>query len=140
MQLATRCVLTPSATATSIGKGPAFEVDVEALRDTAVAMVPFPSPPEDGDRPRVRLLDGAGGLDVAADYGPALVRAGAQIVIVGNVTAFGDASTVVVYHDERFADDAEALGDAVAANEVYLEELEEPVVDITVIIGEDQRA
>lgn len=133
-------VITPSATAVDIGRGPAFELDVEELRDTAVAMVPFPLPPEDSDRPRVRLLDGAGGLDVAANYGAALVRAGAQIVIIGNAQRFGGESTVVVYHDERFAEDAAALADAVGTNEVYLEDLEEPVVDITVIIGEDQRA
>ncbi|MFN3217421.1 MAG: LytR C-terminal domain-containing protein [Acidimicrobiales bacterium] len=133
-------VITPSATAVELRRGPAFELDVEALRDTAVAMIPFPLPPEDSERPRVRLLDGAGGLDVAANHGSALVRAGAQIVIIGNATQFGANSTVVVYHDGRFADDAAALGDAVGANDVYLEDLEEPVVDITVIIGEDQRA
>lgn len=133
-------VLTPSATAVELRRGPAFELDVEALRDTAVAMIPFPLPPEDSERPRVRLLDGAGGLDVAANHGAALVRAGAQIVIIGNAQQFGAGSTVVIYHDRRFADDAAALGVAVDANEVYLEDLEEPVVDITVIIGEDQRA
>jgi hypothetical protein len=133
-------VITPSATAVDMGRGPAFELDVEALRDTAVAMIPFPLPPEGSELPRVRLLDGAGGLDVPANYGSALVRAGAQIVIIGNAQQFGAGSTVLVYHDERFADDAAALADAVGANEVYLEDLEEPVVDITVIIGEDQRA
>lgn len=133
-------VITPSATAVEIRRGPAFELDVEALRDIAVAMIPFPLPPEDSERPRVRLLDGAGGLDVAANHGSALVRAGAQIVIIGNAPQFGASSTVVIYHDGRFADDAAALAGAVNANEVYLEDLEEPVVDVTVIIGEDQRA
>lgn len=133
-------VVTPSATSVSIGKGPAFELDIESLRDTVIAMVPFPLPPENGAWPRVRLLDGAGGIDVAAGFGPALARVGAQIVIIGNAQQFGAGATVVAYHDERFAQDAAALAAAVGATEMYLEDLEEPVVDITVVIGEDQRA
>ena len=68
---------------------PAVQVDLAALRLSVNNMVPFPQPVVEGARPKVRLLDGVGGLDVATLYSGELVRAGAQIIIIGNATEFG---------------------------------------------------
>lgn len=117
-----------------------FAVDDAALDDIVARMLPFPLPSEPGARARVRLLDGAGGLNVATRYSEPLVRAGAQIVVVGNAAAFGVAETSVIYHDEAFASQAAAFADALGGAELTYEPILDAVLDVTVIIGEDLRA
>lgn len=114
------------------------QINVPELRSLMTTMVPFPLPVVPGARPRVRLLDGVGGVDVASLYSPGLVAAGAQIVIVGNATNFDVAETVVVYHDERFKPQATAFGAELGDAVVSFEPVADAVIDVTVIIGEDQ--
>lgn len=129
----------PSVSPADTDLGPGFELDVPGLRDVILEMIPFPLPAEEGSRPRVRLLDGVGGLDVATVYAPPLVRSGAQISILGNASTFGVTTTTVVYHDEDSAEQAEAFGEIVDAGEVRYEPIEGAAVDMTIIIGTDSR-
>ncbi len=126
-----------SLSTTADGK-PAFLPFEQQLREIAVEMLPFPLPAEPGARARVRLLDGVGGLDVASRFSPALVRAGAQIVVIGNAGQFGVAETEIVYHDPAFEAIAQAFRDALGAGRLTYEPLADAVLDVTVLIGADQ--
>lgn len=117
---------------------PAVEVDIDELRALIVQMIPFPLPVEPGARPRVRLLDGTGELDVASLYARSLVLGGAQIVIIGNAETFDVAQTVVVYHDDRFEEEALSFGETLGGAEVSFEPLADAVLDVTIIVGSDQ--
>ncbi|MFV2039590.1 MAG: LytR C-terminal domain-containing protein [Acidimicrobiales bacterium] len=116
----------------------AVELDVAELRGLVGQMIPFPLPVEPGARPRVRLLDGAGGLDVASLYAQDLVAEGAQIVVIGNAETFGLRQTVVVYHEKRFEAQARAFGEELGGAEVSFQPLTDVVLDVTIIIGSDQ--
>ena len=113
-------------------------IDVDDLRSFVGEMVPFPLPVEEGSRPRVRLLDGVGGLNLAVDYSPELVGAGAQIVMIGNSSNFDVPETVVIYHDQTFAPQTEDFAAALGGATVTFEPILDVVFDVTVIIGEDQ--
>lgn len=117
---------------------PAFTVVRDELHEIVNDMLPFPLPAESGARPRVRLLDGVGGVDVASNYSPQLVDMGAQIVVIGNASVFGVGTTTVVYHDDDFETQAQAFADVLGGAALTFEPLDEPVLDVTVIIGEDQ--
>lgn len=117
---------------------PAVEVSVDELRDLVTAMIPFPLPPLEGARPRTKLLDGVGGLDLPGDYSPPLVREGAQIVVLGNAfPAFGVEQSSVIYHDPSWEDEAFAFSAALGGASVEFEPVRDVVFDITVIIGMD---
>ncbi len=117
---------------------PATDVDLDKLRAVVAEMIPFPLPVSPGARPRVRLLDGVGGVDLAALHSPGLVNAGAQIVIIGNASSFDVAQTEVIYHAEAFESHAEGFSQALGGANVTFEPIQDVVLDVTVIIGEDQ--
>ncbi len=117
---------------------PAIQIDQAELHALLAKMIPFPRPVVEGARPRVRLLDGVGGLDVASIYAQDLVQLGAQIVILGNAVNFDVTRTVVIYHDERFADQARAFSERLGEATIELEPLTDAVLDVTIIIGSDQ--
>jgi hypothetical protein len=124
-------------TATTAG-APAFEVTEAELEEIVIAMLPFPLPSEPGARVRVRLLDGVGGLNVASRFSPDLVRAGAQIVVIGNAGEFGVEETSVLYHDPADADRARALADALGGARLSQDAVADAVLDVTVVIGSDR--
>jgi hypothetical protein len=129
----------PVSALTTAPSGAEAFLPLEAeLREIVAAMIPFPIPAEPGGRARLRLLDGVGGLDVASRFSPALVRAGAQIILIGNAIEFGLAETAVVYHSESFLETAQGFADAVGGARLTHEPATDVVVDITVIIGIDQ--
>ncbi len=116
---------------------PATDVDLESLRATVAQMIPFPLPVAPGARPRVRLLDGVGGLDLAALYSPSLVSEGAQIVIIGNASSLDVERTEVIYHAEAFDSHAQRFSEALGGANVTFEPIQDVVLDVTVIIGAD---
>ena len=107
-----------------------------AARDAVLNMIPFPLPSSPGSRATVRLLDGVGGLDLAAVYSPSLVKAGAQILIMGNSSEF-NGRTELIYHDEKNAELAELFKQALGGGEIFFEPLTDAAVEITVIIGDE---
>jgi hypothetical protein len=127
-------VTTPASLADSV---PATEVEVEELRTIIGQMIPFPLPATQGARPEVRLLDGVGSVNLAGLYAPALVGAGAQVVVLGNTQAFGVEETEVVYHDSIWEDDAFAFAQVLGGANVTFEPMTDVLFDVTVIIGQD---
>ena len=111
-------------------------IEPEVFRDAVLEMIPFPQPSSPGSRIKVRLLDGVGGLDLAGDYSAGLVRAGAQILIIGNSPEFGKA-TELIYHDDENAELVRRFQEALGGGEVFFEPLTDAAVEVTVIIGND---
>jgi hypothetical protein len=106
------------------------------VKDIVIDMVPFPLPSNPEARSTVRLLDAVGGLDLAADYSLELVKAGAQILIIGNASEFGGA-TELIYHDSKDADLVAEFQKVLGGGEILYEPLTDAAVEITVIIGEE---
>lgn len=114
-----------------------YLADEEAVADLIASLVPFPVGSEVSPRPRVRVLDGTGVEGIGLEAAHRLVRAGAEIEIMGNAASFDHVANDVIYYDESMAEVAagyaEVLGGAAIAH------VEEPgeIVDITVVIGTD---
>jgi hypothetical protein len=119
-----------------------FEPDAEALVDLVEERVPFPVGAVAGGRPRVRVLDAVGVEGLALRVARDAVRAGGQVVVVGNADEFGRAESRVVYFDAWLADDADAIGDQVGIVDVSREAGPNPndLVHITVVVGQDLAA
>ena len=111
-------------------------IEAEVIRDAVLEMIPFPQPSSPGSRTTVRLLDGVGGLDLAGDYSAGLVRAGAQILIIGNSSEFGRA-TELIYHDDENAELVRRFQEVLGGGEMFFEPLTDAAVEVTVIIGND---
>jgi len=111
-------------------------IEAEAFRDAVLEMIPFPQPSSPGSRITIRLLDGVGGLDLAGDYSAGLVRAGAQILIIGNSPEFGKA-TELIYHDDENAELVRRFQEVLGGGEMFFEPLTDAAVEVTVIIGND---
>ena len=113
-------------------------VDRARLTDLVVAMFPVPIPRAPGLRPTVRLLNGTGdhSTDVAARE--AVLRAGVELVVVGNYRTEGAIQTRVLYRDPTHLGDAEVLAATIGGG-VLFDELLSPVTDLTVVIGSDFR-
>ena len=77
-----------------------------------------------------------GGLDLAGDYSAGLVRAGAQILIIGNSPEFGKA-TELIYHDDENAELVRRFQEVLGGGEMFFEPLTDAAVEVTVIIGND---
>jgi len=120
------------------GSAPTYVLDDNAttwLAEIADRMVPLPIPAPGVDVATVRLLDGIGDHAVAGDARAVVARL-SELVIVGNATEFGLATTTVAYHDEASASLAEALAAQLNAEVAADLRLDEPV-DLTVTIGND---
>ncbi len=116
-----------------------FRADPIETLDLVEDRIAFPAPSRPGFRTRVRVLDGAGADGLALRTARDVVRAGGQVVVVGNADRFDAATTEVFYFDERFADRAGFLALAFG---VEAQRLEGPntddQVDVTVVAGADR--
>ena len=120
------------------GSAPTYVLDDNAtawLAEIADRMVPLPIPAPGVDVATVRLLDGIGDPALAAEARGVVARL-SELVIVGNATEFGLATTTVSYHDEANAPLAEALATQLDA-EVAADLRPDEPVDLTVTIGTD---
>jgi len=116
-----------------------FRLDVLATFDLMEQRIPFPAAPRPGARVRIRVLDGVGADELAVRAGRDVVRAGGQVVVVGNSDRFDpEAATRVVYVEPDVADEAEIIADHLG---VVAELIGGPNpddgVDITVVAGAD---
>lgn len=116
----------------------AFIPDEAAVSDLVEDRVPFPAGSRPGSRLRVRVLDGVGAdgftLAVARD----VVRAGGQVVVVGNSDAFDATESRVVYFDGALTEQVEALGAELGYRVEQIEGLNpDDRVDVTVVAGAD---
>jgi hypothetical protein len=111
-------------------------VDLEALREVIIEMVPFPTSGSSEERSKVRLLDGVGGLNLAGEYSQGLVKAGGQIIVIGNALEYG-METQIIYHVAADSGIAEKFQEALGGGGIIFEPLTGTAFDITVVIGTD---
>jgi hypothetical protein len=121
---------------TPLGDAVGVSVDVEQLRSDVLDMVPFPNPAVPGSRPKVKLLDGVGGLDIASTYARPLIADGADIIILGNAREFGVKTTQIIYYNDKFEAEARAFGETLGSADIFFEDIE-AAIDIEVIVGEN---
>lgn len=116
-----------------------FDADADDVAALVSERIPFPVGPWPGARPRVRVLDAVGADGLALRVARDTVRAGAQVVVLGNADRFGAEASRVVYFDAGLTRSAEQIGEALAVDRV--ERLDGPnpndLVDVTVVVGTD---
>lgn len=113
-----------------------YRVVDEELDSLVRRMLPDATRP-DGDRIRVRILNGAGAPGIAQQVQPLLVDLGAQVTLSGNADRFDYATTQVVYYRDEDLDGAKAIAEALGVGEVVKGLNELAVVDVTVVVGAD---
>ena len=111
-------------------------------RDELAALVPriFPGAPAGaagGGRPRVRILNGTGELELAQRVAAQLVPAGVEVTLTGNANPLGQRVTQVIYYDPDERAWAEQVRAALGVGVLVRNRTETDVVDITVIVGKD---
>ena len=90
-----------------------------------------------GERPRVELLNGVGGVGVTQGVASRIVPAGGEVTLTGNVPGFGVATTKVVYYRPGARDAAQRFAKALGVGEVVRAAEPIDVVDVTVVVGKD---
>ncbi|MEQ8717124.1 MAG: LytR C-terminal domain-containing protein [Acidimicrobiales bacterium] len=119
----------------------ALVADLDEVRDLAIDLVPFPLPAEPGGRPTVRLLDGVGDQAMTLSIADTLVRAGAQVSVLGNAEEFDVVATTIEYHTEAARQVAEEFRSALGVGTVTFVPLaadsETSFVSVTVTVGSD---
>jgi len=117
---------------------PAITVDRQEVQDYFEEVIPFPVASNLGERLRVRVLDGVGADGLQLAVARDVVRAGGQVVLVGNSDEFSAAETRLVYFDGALTERAEAMGAALGIRVEQLEGLNpDDRVDVTVVAGSD---
>jgi hypothetical protein len=133
-----RAVIELAAVPGQRGDESSFALDPVTLVDTVATAVPFARSPAPGVRPAVRVLDGTGaGIESVTELARTLSRAGAEPTIIGNAQSFDVAASSVVYHDERWAEDAAEYALLLGGAAVTLEPVLDSPIDLTIIRGQD---
>jgi hypothetical protein len=121
--------------------GTALRVDPTGVVDFLEEVVPFPVGTSPGERLRVRVLDGVGADGLQRAVARDVVRAGGQVVLVGNSDEFGADETRLVYFDGALTERAEAMGAELGIPVEQIEGLNpDDRVDVTVVAGRDRLA
>lgn len=115
-----------------------YTVDPAAVADFTEELIPFPAAARPGDRLRIRVLDGVGADGLTLALAREVVRAGGQVVVVGNGDRFDTTETRLVYFDGALTERVEEMG---AELGVVVEQLEglnpDDGVDATLVAGSD---
>ncbi len=88
-------------------------------------------------RPRVQVLNGTGGVEVAPKIADKLVPAGMQVTLTGNADRFDYTQTQIVFYDRSKQAVAERVRKALGTGRLVLSLNPLDVVDVTVIVGKD---
>jgi hypothetical protein len=91
----------------------------------------------DGERPKVEILNGTGGVNVAQGVSEKVVPAGVEVTLTNNVPGFGVGETVVVYYRDEDADAARRLVEVFGVGKVAKGDRALGVVDLTIVVGAD---
>lgn len=121
------------------GSGEVFDPIREEVPSFVSQYVPFPAGPE-GQRVRLRVLDGTGRLGHGLAAARLLAASGGQIDKVGNASTFDVETTTITYYDEALRGRVEALRDALGVGEVVKSDALNVAVDATVVLGADYAA
>jgi len=114
-----------------------FVADPAAVSALIAQDVPLPTPANEGDRVRVRLLSGVGPIGSPNSVAVKIVSAGGEVTILGNADRFDYDTTQIIYYDDRFAAAAARLRDALGLGEVSKSPTPTDTEDVTVILGRD---
>jgi hypothetical protein len=90
-----------------------------------------------GVRPRIRILNGTGELELAQRVASVLVPAGVEVTLTGNADPLGQRVTQVIYYDPDERPVAERVRAALGVGVLVRNRTETDVVDVTVIVGKD---
>jgi len=117
-----------------------FEPDTEGIQALVAQDVPLPTPANEGDRVRVRLLSGVGPIGSPNAVAAKIVSAGGEVTILGNADRFDYPTTQIIYYEDTFAAAANKLRDTLGLGEVTKSPTPTDVEDVTVILGSDATA
>jgi hypothetical protein len=112
-----------------------YRVDRDELAKVAPEV--FPESRTAGARPRVRILNGTGELELAQRVAQKLVPAGVEVTLTGNADPLGQRATQVVYYDPDERAMAERVRSALGVGVLVRNRTQTDVVDVTVIVGKD---
>jgi len=119
------------------GEGERFEVRrkdlVDYVRTAFAASLLVP----EGSRPRVEILNGTGAVGVAQKVAAAVVPAGGEVTLSGNVPGFGLRETQVVYYEPAQRAAAQRLLDTLDCGSLKRATGDFKVVDVTILVGAD---
>jgi hypothetical protein len=90
-----------------------------------------------GARPRVRILNGTGELELAQRVAQVLVPAGIEVTLTGNANPLGQQVTQVIYYDPDERAMAEKVRAALGVGVLVRNRTQTDVVDVTVVVGKD---
>lgn len=111
------------------------------VTDFVEELVPFPVAWSPGERLKVRVLDGVGADGLQLAMARDVVRAGGQVVLVGNSDAFDATESRLVFFDGALTERAEVMGAELGIPVEQLDGLNpDDRVDITVVAGRDRLA
>ncbi len=91
----------------------------------------------DGNRTTVEILNGTGAVGVAKTPAECAVPAGFEVQLTGNVPGFGEAVTLVLYHDAKLRSEAERLAATLATAKVEPSTRDLGVVGLALVVGAD---
>lgn len=121
-----------------VDEGNGLTMDENRLTDLVVAMFPVPIPRNPGQWPTVRLLNGTGDPSLDASAREVVLRAGVELVVVGNYRSEKVIQTRVLHREESMRPAAELLANYLGGG-VLFDQMLSPVTDLTVVIGSDFR-
>jgi hypothetical protein len=127
----------PVKSAGTLGGGEEiFQVDRAALPGVVRSIFPNAKLAA-AARPRVRVLNGTGELELAQRVSEKLVPAGIEVSLTGNANPLGQQQTQVIYYDANKQAMAQKVRDALGVGILVRNRNETDVVDVTVIVGKD---
>lgn len=91
----------------------------------------------DGERVRVEVRNGTGGVAVSRQVAELVIPTGATVTLTGNVPGFGVPRSEVLYYRDRDAAAARAVAAALAITRVRESSQNVTAVEVSVIIGAD---
>ncbi|MCU1458375.1 MAG: transcriptional regulator, partial [Actinomycetia bacterium] len=91
----------------------------------------------DGDRTTIQILNGTGAVGVVKTPAECAVPAGFDVRLTGNLPGFGQAATLVLYHDDRMRTEADRLAATLATVKVEKSTRDLGVVDLAMVVGTD---
>lgn len=113
-----------------------FQPDEAEVDEVVARLVPFPVGAPPGSRPRVRLLDGTGELDLGLPVAPAVVAGGGEVAVIGNAEAFDVATTEIQVGEGIDREQAQALRASLGVGEI-VESGGDAGSDVTIVLGRD---
>jgi hypothetical protein len=90
-----------------------------------------------GQRPRIEVLNGVGGVALTQAVALRVVPAGGEVTLTGNLPGFGVDATRVVYYRKNGLAAAKRMAAALGVGKVVKAADAIDVVDVTIIVGKD---